>query len=133
MFEKLDKLRAEVERRKKKIEEDKLKLKQAEENLEKAYRVEPLEEHIDVLCDDMKMRHIERLQTGACSLQVGFVFNDLLTNFERVADHCSNIAIAMIELNHDSYDTHDYLITLKELHAHNFDQLYAEYAEKYKI
>ena len=104
-----------------------------EENLEKAYRVEPLEEHIDILCDEMKMRHIERLQTGECSLQVGFVFNDLLTNFERVADHCSNIAIAMIELNHDSYDTHDYLITLKELHAHNFDQLYAEYAEKYAI
>jgi phosphate:Na+ symporter len=104
-----------------------------EENLEKAYRVEPLEEHIDILCDEMKMRHIERLQTGECSLQVGFVFNDLLTNFERVADHCSNIAIAMIELNHDSFDPHGYLITLKELHAHNFDQLYAEYAEKYKI
>ena len=92
-----------------------------EENLEKAYRVEPLEEHIDVLCDDMKMRHVERLQTGECSLQIGFVFNDLLTNFERVADHCSNIAIAMIELNHDSYDTHGYVITLKELRSHHFD------------
>ena len=104
-----------------------------EEDLEKAYRVEPLEEHIDVLCDELKLRHIERLQTGACSLSIGFVFNDLLTNFERVADHCSNIAIAMIELNKDEFETHDYVINLKELHAHNFDKLYAEYAEKYKV
>ena len=104
-----------------------------EEDLQRAYRVEPLEEHIDVLCDELKLRHIERLQSGACSLKIGFVFNDLLTNFERIADHCSNIAIAMIELNKDEYDPHDYVINLKELHAHNFDALYAQYAEKYKL
>ena len=105
----------------------------AKDDLQKAYRVEPLEEHIDVLCDELKLRHIERLQNGTCSLQIGFVFNDLLTNFERVADHCSNIAVAMIELNQDEFQTHDYIINLKELHSHNFDQLYAQYAEKYKI
>ena len=104
-----------------------------EDDLQKAYKVEPLEEHIDVLCDELKLRHIERLQAGTCSLQIGFVFNDLLTNFERVADHCSNIAVAMIELNKDEFQTHDYIINLKELHAHNFDQLYAQYAEKFKI
>jgi len=104
-----------------------------EDDLQKAYKVEPLEEHIDVLCDELKLRHIERLQAGTCSLQIGFVFNDLLTNFERVADHCSNIAVAMIELNQDEFQTHDYIINLKELHSHNFDQLYAQYAEKYKI
>ncbi|MBR1566480.1 MAG: Na/Pi cotransporter family protein [Oscillospiraceae bacterium] len=104
-----------------------------EDDLQKAYKVEPLEEHIDVLCDELKLRHIERLQNGTCSLQIGFVFNDLLTNFERVADHCSNIAVAMIELNKDEFQTHDYIINLKELHSHNFDQLYAQYAEKYKI
>ena len=104
-----------------------------EEDLNKAYRVEPLEEHIDVLCDELKLRHVERLQNGSCSLNVGFVYNDLLTNFERVADHCSNIAIAMIELSKDEFDTHDYIINLKELHAHNYDALYAAYAEKYKI
>ncbi|MBQ7692807.1 MAG: Na/Pi cotransporter family protein [Oscillospiraceae bacterium] len=104
-----------------------------EEDVQKAYRVEPLEEHIDVLCDELKLRHIERLQAGTCSLQVGFVFNDLITNLERVADHCSNIAIAMIELNKDEFATHDYVINLKELRSHNFDALYAEYAEKYKI
>ncbi len=104
-----------------------------EEDVQKAYRVEPLEEHIDVLCDELKLRHIERLQAGTCSLQVGFVFNDLITNLERVADHCSNIAIAMIELNKDEFETHDYVLNLKELRSHNFDALYAEYAEKYKI
>ena len=104
-----------------------------EDDINKAYRVEPLEEHVDVLCDELKMRHIERLQAGTCSLQIGFVFNDLLTNFERVADHCSNIAVAMIELQKDEFETHDYVINLKELRSHNFDTLYNQYAEKYKI
>ena len=104
-----------------------------DEDISRAYRVEPLEERIDVLCDEMKLRHVDRLQTGDCSLQTGFVFNDLLTNFERVADHCSNLAIAMIELRDDAYDTHDYVINLKEMHAHNFDELYGYYAQKYEI
>ena len=103
------------------------------EDYEKAYQVEPLEEHIDVLCDELKLRHVERLQKGECSLQIGFVFNDLLTNFERVADHCSNIAVAMIELNQDEFQAHDYINNLKELRSHNFDALYNQYAEKYKI
>ena len=104
-----------------------------EDDLDKAYRVEPLEEHVDMLCDELKMRHVERLQAGTCSLKIGFVFNDLLTNFERVADHCSNIAIAMIELSQDEFDTHDYINNLKELRSHNFDELYAQYAEKYAV
>ena len=103
------------------------------EDLEMAYRVEPLEERIDILCDEMKLNHVERLQEGRCSLNVGFVFNDLITNFERVADHCSNIAIAMIELQSDEYDTHGYVINLKELHSHDFDRLYEEYTQKYAI
>lgn len=104
-----------------------------DEDLKKAYKVEPLEEHIDILCDEMKLRHIDRLQNGQCSLSQGFVFNDLLTNCERVADHCSNIAIAMIELDDDAYDTHSYVIDLKEQRSHNFDAFYAQFAEKYKI
>ncbi len=102
-------------------------------DLDEAYRVEPLEEHIDILCDEMKLRHIDRLQNGHCSLSQGFVFDDLLTNCERVADHCSNIAIAMIELDKDAYDTHGYVIDLKEQRSHNFDAVYAQFAEKYKI
>lgn len=104
-----------------------------DENLSAAYRVEPLEERIDVLCDEMKLRHVDRLQKGECSLNDGFIFNDLLTNFERVADHASNIAIAQIELHTQVYDAHSYVINLKELHSHNFDEYYGEYSEKYRI
>ena len=103
------------------------------EDLTLAYRVEPLEEHIDILCDEMKLNHVERLQQGLCSLNVGFVFNDLITNFERVADHCSNIAIAMIELQSDAFDMHEYVINLKELRSHDFNELYEEYSKKYEI
>ena len=103
------------------------------EDLTLAYRVEPLEERIDILCDEMKLNHVERLQKGLCSLNHGFVFNDLITNFERVADHCSNIAIAIIELRNDEYDAHGYIINLKELHSHDFDALYEEYTKKYAI
>lgn len=102
-------------------------------NIELAYRVEPLEERIDVLCDEMKMRHVERLQSGDCSIGQGFIFNDLLTNLERVADHCSNLAVAVIELQQDQMDAHGYIISLKELRSHKFDELYEEYAEKYAI
>ena len=104
-----------------------------EEDLNKAYLVEPLEERIDILCDEMKLHHVERLQNGTCSLAHGFIFNDLMTDFERVADHCSNIAIAIIELNADCFDTHNYVINLKELHSHEFDKHYEEYAQKYQI
>ena len=81
----------------------------------------------------MKLNHVERLQKGLCALNQGFVFNDLITNFERVADHCSNIVIAMIELRDDEYDTHGYIINLKELHSHNFDGFYEEFAKKYEF
>ena len=104
-----------------------------EGDIQKAYLVEPLEERIDILCDEMKMHHVDRLQQGACSLSQGFIFNDLLTNYERVADHCSNIAVAMIELQSDCFDTPNYMINLKELRSHDFDKHYEEFSEKYKI
>ena len=102
-------------------------------DIQQAARVEPLEERIDVLCDELKLHHVERLQSGECSLENGFVFNDLLANFERVADHSSNLAIATIELCSDRYDTHEYVINLKELHSHRFDEYYEEYAQKYSV
>ena len=102
-------------------------------DLERAYSVEPLEERIDELCNEMKLRHVERLKAGICTLNQGFPFNDLITNLERMADHCSNIAIAMIELNRDDFETHSYVINLKELHAHRFDEYYEGFAEKYKF
>ncbi|MBR0040404.1 MAG: Na/Pi cotransporter family protein [Oscillospiraceae bacterium] len=102
-------------------------------DIDQAYAVEPLEERVDELCDEMKLHHVNRLKEGICTLNQGFPFNDLITNFERVADHCSNIAIAMIELQQDDFDTHEYVINLRELHAHRFDEYYVTYAEKYKI
>lgn len=104
-----------------------------EENVEDAYRVEPLEERIDVLCDTMKLNHVERLQKGECSLTQGFVFNDLLGDFERVADHCSNIALALIELQSDEFDTHGYILDLKARHSHNFDEMYRRYSEEFTL
>lgn len=104
-----------------------------ENDLELAYRVEPLEELIDNLCDEMKSHHIARLQQGECTLAHGFVFDDLLTNFERVGDHCSNIAVAMIELESDSFDTHEYINSLAAAHSHGFDEYYEEYSKKYSI
>ena len=104
-----------------------------EEDVDAAYRVEPLEEWIDVLCDTMKLNHVERLQKGNCSLTQGFVFNDLLGDFERVADHCSNIALALIELQSDEFDTHGYILDLKERHSHDFDRLYKQYSEEFSL
>ena len=102
-------------------------------NLQMAARVEPLEEIIDGLCDEMKSHHVERLQQGMCTLNQGFVFNDLLTNYERVADHCSNIAVAVIEVESDSFDTHEYLNSVKAVKDASFARFYDEYKQKYSI
>ena len=102
-------------------------------DLEGASRVEPLEEIVDGLCDEMKLHHVDRLQKGVCTLNQGFIFNDLLTNYERVADHCSNIAVAMIELESDSFDTHEYLNSVKAMKSASFARYSAEYQKKYTL
>ena len=104
-----------------------------ENDPQRAARVEPLEEIIDGLCDEMKSHHVDRLQSGSCTLNLGFVFNDLLTNYERVADHCSNIAVAMIELESDSFDTHEYLNSVKAMKSASFARYSAEYQKKYTL
>lgn len=75
--------------------------------------VEPLEETIDLLIEEIRLRHIQRLQTGDCTIQLGFVLSDLLTNFERVSDHCSNIAVCVIEEQNRDLDRHAYLHDIK--------------------
>ena len=102
-------------------------------NLQLAARVEPLEEIIDGLCDEVKSHHVERLQQGLCTLNQGFVFNDLLTNYERVADHCSNIAVAIIEVESDNFDTHEYLNSVKAMKDASFERYYDEYKKKYSV
>ena len=100
---------------------------------QRAARVEPLEEIIDGLCDEMKSHHVDRLQSGSCTLNQGFVFNDLLTNYERVADHCSNIAVAIIELESDSFDTHEYLNSVRAMKSSSFARYYEEYKQEYHL
>ncbi len=103
------------------------------DDLNLACQVEPLEEVVDNLCDEMKLRHVDRLKSGECKLDQGFVFNDLLTNFERVADHCSNIALAIIELAEDAFDTHLYLLALKEHRTREFDRLFEDFSQRFAL
>ncbi len=104
-----------------------------EDDLSIAYRIEPLEEKIDSLCDEMKLHHINRISDGTCTLQLGFVFNDLLTNLERMADHCSNIGVAMIELASGALETHDYYNKLMEETTEQFKESFAKYDAKFKL
>ncbi len=102
-------------------------------DLDLAYRIEPLEDVVDDLCDQLKLHHVERLRMGICTLDQGFVFNDLLNNYERISDHCSNIALGLIETQSKDFDPHAYVTSLKELRDHNFDLYYNEYSEKFAL
>lgn len=101
--------------------------------IELAYKTEPLEELVDVYCDELKTHHVRRVQKGECTLHQGFIYNDLLTDFERIADHCSNIAVAIIELEENVFDTHEYLINLKNSKSKNFDHYFKEYKERFPL
>jgi len=96
-----------------------------------AKRVEPLEETIDYLTENIRLRHIRRLQTGECTVQLGFIHSDLLTNFERVSDHCSNIALSVLEAQDISMDRHAYLHDLKK--DTGFTEALANCMEKYQL
>ncbi len=102
-------------------------------DLEKAKLVEPLEQVIDRLKRKIKASHIERLKEGHCTVEYGFVLSDILTNFERISDHCSNIAVCMLEMAHGSLDTHEYLSHVKVDGENNFAAKYSEYKEKYAL
>lgn len=104
-----------------------------ENDLELAYRVEPLEQVVDGIIEGIKLNHINRLQAGKCTIQQGFVLSDILTNYERVSDHCSNIAVAMIELSKSAFDTHEYLDKLKAMDDPEFRKMFTEYKQKYAI
>lgn len=101
-------------------------------DLSAAIRVEPLEDTIDVLTERVKARHVQRLQSGACTLERGFVFNDCINNFERVADHCSNIALIVLE-NQNTIDlaSHTYVVNLKEQRPEEYRRYTKEYEERY--
>ena len=94
--------------------------------------VEPLEEVIDALKEQLRMRHIERLQNGQCTIELGFVLSDLLTNLERVADHCSNVAGRIIENRKRAIGLHDYSGNVRSINK-DFDAMFASYAERFAL
>lgn len=96
-----------------------------------ARQVEPLEVVIDALTKELKTRHIQRVQAGQCTLELGFIFNDCVNNFERVADHCSNLAVAVLESTETHLRSHDYLRTLKEDNHEDFRKQLDLCAKKY--
>ena len=98
-----------------------------------AFNVEPLEEVIDLINARLKKRHVARLQRGECTIELGFVLADLLTNLERVSDHCSNIAGCMIEIKHDALDVHEYMEKLKTEGNPRYIACYDAYKEKYAL
>ncbi len=102
-----------------------------EEDLELAKQVEPLEEVIDNLNLEIKQRHVKRLRKGKCTIELGFVLSDITTNFERISDHCSNIAVCLLEVNEDEFDTHAYINRLKENDNIEFRSKVIAYEQRY--
>ena len=104
-------------------------------DLHLASKVEPLEAVVNELVRAIKARHVARLQAGSCSIEYGFVLDDLLTNYERVCDHCSNVAVAQIEVAQDSFDTHAYLNDLRHgndtKESEEFHRRLGRYRERY--
>ncbi len=107
-------------------------LAEQNDDVKLARRVEPLEQVIDGIVAKIKSNHINRLKKGECSIELGFILSDLLNNFERISDHCSNIAVAVIELSRHSFDTHKYLTSIK-YGSGTFKRYFIEYKEKYNI
>lgn len=103
-----------------------------ENDLEAAGQVEPLEQVIDSLKEDLRTRHTLRLQAGACSIGAGFVWSDILTNLERVSDHCSNIAGCVIDIAHNNMNIHASLRDVRDT-SPAFQDRIAAYREKYSL
>ena len=103
------------------------------DDVELAKTVEPLEACIDDINVNIKSRHIERLTTGQCTIELGFVLTDISTNFERVSDHCSNIAVYEIQVPKDEYDAHEYLQNVKHQEHAEFDSEEMAYEKRYRL
>lgn len=102
-------------------------------DLERAAHIEPLEEVIDDLSRKLKKRHVERLRTGECTIELGFVLSDLITNYERISDHCSNIAIALIQSGEKEQEAHEYIIKLRREENGEFQKEYRLYRDRYQL
>ena len=105
----------------------------AENDLDKAYLVEPLEEVIDDLCEKMRFNHVDRLTKGECTILNGYVFNDLIGNYERISDHCSNTAATLIEMEEGVFGLHTYTNEVKDRHTHNFEENYKFFSDAFAL
>ena len=105
----------------------------AEQDVNLAKSIEPLEETIDGINMEVKRRHVRRLRKGKCTIEQGFDLSDIGTDFERIADHCSNIAVGIIEVDEDLYDAHEYIETLKREKSDGFEQAVDFYERKYML
>lgn len=104
-----------------------------EENNQDVVLVEPLEEVVDYLKAELKQRHIKRLQKGKCTIEMGFILSDIITSYERVSDHCSNIAVCITEVKEDEYDMHGYIDDIKHNNSEEFKKNYKEFKKKYVL
>ena len=104
-----------------------------EDNVERALHVEPLEEVIDTLSKKIKENHIKRLRKGKCTIEMGFVLEDILTGLERISDHCSNIAVEMITIYDNDYNTHGYFNDFSEKERASFNEEYNRLIKMYPI
>lgn len=104
-----------------------------EDDLESAKRIEPLEQVVDIIISEIKDNHIKRLQEGKCTIELGFMLNDLLNNMERVSDHCSNVAACIIQLKDSTFATHEYLNEVKSSQDEEFKKEFEEYKNKYSL
>ncbi|MEG2000023.1 MAG: Na/Pi cotransporter family protein [Evtepia sp.] len=102
-------------------------------DVELARKIEPLEQVVDDLVFEIRKNHIHRLQTGICTIELGFILSDLLTNLERISDHCSNIAAAIIETERNNYSVHDYVNQIKFSGDALYESEFTRYKEKYDI
>lgn len=103
------------------------------EDAELAQEIEPMEEVVDGLNDEIKKRHIKRLRKGKCTIELGFALSDITTNLERVADHCSNIAISLIQIPDDAYGSHEYIENLERGEDSQYHEALVRYTEKYML
>lgn len=104
-----------------------------QEDLAKAAYVEPLEEVIDYLKAELKKRHVKRLQKGKCTIEMGFILSDITTSYERVSDHCSNIAVCLTQVQEDNYETHEFLNDMKHKNNEEFKARYKNFKKKYTL
>ena len=104
-----------------------------EDDLVAAKRIEPLEQVVDIIISEIKDNHVKRLQDGKCTIELGFMLNDLLNNMERVSDHCSNVAACIIQLKDSAFATHEYLNEIKTSQDEEFKKEFEEYKNKYSL